>query len=308
MSSVAFVFSGQGAQQVGMARDLADAYPVCRAVFEEADEILGYALSDICFEGPPEALTRTNHCQPGIFLASVACYRALEEQVPDLACVGMAGLSLGEWTALHLAGVLSFEDTLRSLEARGRLMQEACESTAGGMLTVIGLEIETVESICEETGVELANINSPGQLVLSGRSEGIESADRLARVAGAKRTVVLEVAGAYHSELMAPAAEQLAAFLEDVPFAAPEVPVASNASGALHGEPEQIRKQMVDQVTTCVRWVECVEALGATGVSEYIECGPGKVLSGLIKRIDRDSAVNNIQNLDSLGRVVDVLK
>ncbi len=308
MSSVAFIFSGQGAQQVGMAKDLVDAYPVCRAVFEEADEILGYALSDICFEGPAEALTRTNHCQPGIFLASVACYRALEEQVPDLACVGMAGLSLGEWTALHLAGVLSFEDALRSLEARGRLMQEACESTAGGMLTVIGLEIETVESICEETGVELANINSPGQLVLSGRSEGIESADRLARVAGAKRTVVLEVAGAYHSELMAPAAEQLAAFLEDVPFAAPQVPVASNASGALHGEPEQIRKQMLDQVTSCVRWVECIEALGATGVNEYIECGPGKVLSGLIKRIDRDSAVNNIQNMDSLGRVVDALK
>lgn len=291
-----------------MAKDLVDAYPVCRAVFEEADEILGYALSDICFEGPAEALTQTNHCQPGIFLASVACYRALEEQVPDLACVGMAGLSLGEWTALHLAGVLSFEDALRSLEARGRLMQEACESTAGGMLTVIGLEIETVESICEETGVELANINSPGQLVLSGRSEGIESADRLARVAGAKRTVVLEVAGAYHSELMAPAAEQLAAFLEDVPFAAPQVPVASNASGALHGEPEQIRKQMLDQMTSCVRWVECVEALSATGVNEYIECGPGKVLSGLIKRIDRDSAVNNIQNMDSLGRVVDVLK
>lgn len=308
MSSVAFVFAGQGAQQVGMARDLAEAYPDCRAIFDQADAILGYELSKICFEGPPETLTRTNYCQPGIFLASAACYRALELELPKLDCGGMGGLSLGEWTALYLAGVLSFEDTLRSLETRGCLMQEACEAVSGGMLSVIGLDIETVEPICEETGIELANINSPGQLVLSGRSENLEDADRLAREAGAKRTVILNVAGAYHSQLMTSAAEQLATFLEDIPFAAPRVPVVSNASGTIHGAPEEIRKQMIGQVTSCVRWIDCVEALGAVGVDEYVECGPGKVLSGLIKRIDRDSAVNNIQNLDSLERVVDTLK
>lgn len=307
MGKTAFVFSGQGAQAVGMAHDLAETYPRCRALFERADDVLGYALSRIVFEGPDEQLTRTNHCQPGIFVASVAAWAALEEAGAGVAMDAAAGLSLGEWTALHAAGAIDFDDALRALEARGRFMQEACEAVPGAMVSIIGLDQDAVEAVAGEAGVGLANINSPGQIVLSGAADAVERAAALATEAGAKRALVLNVAGAYHSPLMAPAAAQLAGVLEAIDIRTPRVPVMSNVTGAAHGEPDEIRALLVQQVTSCVEWVKCVESMRALGVARYVECGPGKVLTGLIKRIDRGATLHNIQDRETLDATLAAL-
>jgi [acyl-carrier-protein] S-malonyltransferase len=304
----AVIFAGQGAQTVGMGRDLAAADAGIRALYERADAVLGYALSTLCFEGPEEELTRTSRCQPAIFVTSMACLAALEACVPGLEWAAAGGLSLGEWTALHRAGVLGFEDTVRVLEARGRFMEDACAARAGGMLSVIGLTPEALDPICREAGVEIANLNSPGQTVLSGPREGIAVAERLAVEAGAKRVVLLNVAGAYHSSLMAPAAEQLNAFLQDVDLAPAHMPVASNATGGPHGDADAIRDAMVRQVTGTVRWVEDVQWLKSTGVQACVECGPGKVLSGLIKRIDRTLVLHDISDAATLEKAAAALR
>lgn len=301
----AVVFAGQGAQFPGMGRDIADTYPECRALFDTADEVLGFAISDICFNGPEEELTKSNNCQPGIFIASIACYRALclrlgEDMIP----VGTAGLSLGEWSALHMAGALSFEDTLRVLEARGRFMQEACEEREGGMVSVIGLPMEKLEEICGTTGVYIANLNSEAQTVLSGEKAGIAEAERLANEAGAKRAIVLNVAGAFHSPLMNSAAERLAEVLENVEIKTPDLPVLANVTGKPHEGPAEIKDAMLRQITGSVRWLDCVKWFMEQGAEEYVECGPGKVLSGLIKRIDKQGKVANIQDLETLEKTV----
>lgn len=303
MVEKALVFAGQGAQFVGMGRDLAAEYEDCGALFARADEVLGYALSKICFEGPEEELTRSNHCQPAIFVASVACYRALKRELPALEVKGMAGLSLGEWSALHVAGALSFDDTLRVLEARGRFMQEACEEREGGMVSVIGLPVDKLNEICSESGVEIANLNSAEQTVLSGERQGIEKAEQLAKAAGAKRTIVLNVAGAFHSSLMSSAAEKLASVLDGIEVKQPGISVLSNVTGEPHGDPDAIKRAMVRQVNSSVRWMSCISRLRDRGVGEYIECGPGKVLSGLIRRIDKDAVTRNVQDLETLKKV-----
>lgn len=303
----AVIFAGQGAQFVGMGRDLAEAYPECRALYEKADAVLGYALSSICFEGPEEALTKTSHCQPAIFVTSLACLAALEKRVPGIEWAAAAGLSLGEWTALHRAGALTFEDTVRVLEARGRFMQEACEERDGAMVSVIGPTAEAMAPICAETGVEIANLNSPGQTVLSGERAAIEAAEKLAKEAGAKLTVILKVAGAYHSSLMAPAARQLEALLKDVTIQTPTIPVVANVTGLPHGDPDAIRETMVRQVTASVRWIDGVEWIKQRGVTAYVECGPGRVLSGLIKRIDSTAGLHNIQDAATLEKAVSEL-
>lgn len=302
MSDTALVFAGQGAQFVGMGRDLADAYPECMELYRRADDALGYALSRICFEGPEEELTKSNHCQPAIFVTSVACCTALNLAAGVPQPVGAAGLSLGEWTALHAAGALGFEDTLRVLEARGRFMQEACEARDGAMVSVIGLSLEELKTICGNAGVELANLNSSEQVVLSGERARVEEAERLAREAGAKKTVMLKVAGAYHSTLMQPAADRLAEYLRDVPVRAPSWPVPANVTGRPHESAESIRETMVRQVTQSVRWFDCVEWLRAQGAARFIELGPGRVLSGLIRRIARDAQVLNVQDRETLTR------
>ncbi len=304
----AAVFAGQGAQSVGMAKDLAEAYPKCRELFERANETLGYDLAKICFEGPEEELTRSNHCQPGIFVASVACYTAFSELAPQVSFTAALGLSLGEWTALHIAGALSFEDTIRLLEARGRFMQEACEARDGAMVSVIGLSLEDLRRICDEADVAISNLNSPAQTVLSGERPNVERADQLATESGAKRTVILKTAGAYHSALMKPAAEQLRGVLADAPLSAPSIPVMSNVGGKPHGTPEDIRQTMVEQVTSSVRWQDDVEWLKDDGVTGYIEFGPGRVLSGLIKRIDGDASLCNVQDCPSLAKSVEGLE
>jgi len=308
MAGAAFVFAGQGAQFVGMGKDLSAAHPACRALFDRADEVLGYSLSKICFEGPAEELTKSTHCQPAIYTVSAACHAALRAQAGDIAAAGMAGLSLGEWSALHIAGAVTFEDGLRVLQARGRFMQEACEAQAGGMVSVIGLSRSQLEGICGATGVHIANLNSEDQTVLSGPKAGIEAAEKKAKEAGARRTVVLNVAGAYHSPLMAPAAARLEALLREVPIRAPRVPVVSNVTGRPHGGPEEIRRAMVRQVTSPVQWVSTIGWFRENGVTAYVELGPGRVLAGLIRRIDTAAAVHSIQDAGTLGAAVAALR
>lgn len=304
----AVVFAGQGAQAVGMGRDLAEAYPVCRELFDRANSALGYDLAGLCFNGPIEELTKTSHCQPAIFVVSAACLAALKKEIGDLALGGAAGLSLGEWTALYAAGCLTFEEAVRVLAERGKLMQRACEQTSGAMVSVLGLDDAALEKVCRESGATLANLNAPGQTVLSGEKQAIEKATALAAAAGAKKSVVLNVAGAYHSPLMASAAEGLRDVLAGVAFKSPAFPVVSNVTGRPHGAPDSIRDLMVKQVTSSVRWIDTVECFRADGVKAYIECGPGKVLSGLVKRIDKDAATHTIQDLPSLQRTVAELR
>jgi len=295
----AIVFAGQGAQAVGMGKDLAEGHPACRALFDQASAVLGFDLARLCFEGPIEELTKSNRCQPAIFTMSAACYALLRAECPNLAVGGVAGLSLGEWTALYAAGVLSFEDVVRILEARGRFMQAACEEQPGGMLSVLGLPSAELEKISAAAGVEIANLNSPEQTVLSGAKDRIAEADRLAQAAGAKRTVVLNVAGAFHSKLMSSAARELEAFLGPISFQAPRIPAVANVTGLPH-DPAQIKQTMVKQVTSPVQWVRSIQWFQGAGMTQYVECGPGKILGGLIKRIDKSAVAYAIQDEASL--------
>lgn len=304
MKTRAIVFAGQGAQFVGMGKDLAAALPECKSLFDRASAVLGFDLLALCSEGPIEALTKSNNCQPAIFVTSVACFAALKARLPGLQAVGMAGLSLGEWTALHAAGALSFEDTVRILRARGQFMQEACDERQGGMVSVMGLPLAELQKVCAQAGVHIANINSSEQIVLSGDKAKIVEAERLAQAAGAKKTVPLTVAGAFHSPLMASAAGKLAGVLANVAFQSPSVPVMSNVTGLPHGAPDDIKAAMVQQVTSSVQWVSDIEGFKKAGVTEYIECGPGKVLAGLIKRIDKDAAAVSIQDVATLDKAV----
>lgn len=301
MAEIGLLFPGQGAQAPGMGQDLCEKFASCRALFDTANEVLGYDLASCCFDGPAETLTRSDVAQPAIFTVSVAAMTALRESAPELEVAVSGGLSSGEWAALYAAGCISFEDALRLLQARGKFMQEACEARPGGMLSVIGLDSDTLQPICEASGLEMANLNSPGQTVLSGPVEGLEPAEKLAGEAGARKAVRLKVAGAFHSSLMRPAAEQLAEVISQVTLNAPAFPVCSNVTGQLHeADPELIRKKMVEQVYSSVRWIDNAQAMEALGISVFAECGPGKVLAGLFKRIDKSASVHNIYDIQTL--------
>ncbi len=307
MQKTALLFAGQGAQTVGMGRDLAAAFPSARALFDRANEALGYDLTSVCFDGPESELTRTENAQPGIYLVSWVALTLLREQVPQLEFQATAGLSLGEFTALAAAGSLSFEDGLRIVRLRGRFMQEACEATRGGMAAVIGLDEGPTREVCAEAGVTLANLNCPGQIVISGDADRIPQAMELAKAKGARKVVPLTVAGAYHSPLMASAQPKLAAELMKIDLVSPRVPVLSNVSAAPHGTPADIRRLLVEQVTGSVRWEESIRALLAQGFTRFIELGPGNALTGFLRRIDKSAQGLNVADAASLAATASAL-
>ena len=291
-----------------MGKDLAEAFPAAKAWFDRANTALGYDLAAVCFNGPEAELTKTENAQPGIYLVSWIALELLKERVPNLACDATAGLSLGEFTALAAAGSFSFEDGLRVVRQRGRFMQEACEATQGGMAAIIGLDEAVTREVCAATGVELANLNCPGQIVISGAADKMAAACELAKAKGAKRALPLPVAGAYHSTLMASAQPKLAAELTKISVQAPRVPVYSNVTAATHTSPDDIRATLVKQVTSSVRWEESIRAMLAAGYTRFIELGPGSALSGFMKRIDKTATIYTVADVASLEATVKALK
>lgn len=296
--SIAFTFPGQGSQAVGMGKDLADAFPESRAVFEEVDEALGQKLSAIIWEGPEETLTLTANAQPALMAVSLAALRALEARGLKLAdrISYVAGHSLGEYSALAAAGAFSIADTARLLRIRGNAMQAAVPVGEGAMAAIIGLEQADVEAACQEAGpdVQIANDNGGGQLVISGAKGPVEHAARVCTEKGAKRAIMLPVSAPFHSALMAPAADAMREALANVKPKKPVVPVVANVIVQPISGPDEIAKRLVEQVTGRVRWRETVEWFGANGVTTLYEIGSGKVLSGLARRINRDVATANI--------------
>lgn len=300
MSKTAFLFAGQGAQAVGMGKDLAAAFPSARALFDRANAALGYDLASVCFDGPESELTKTENAQPGIYLVSWIAMKLLQERIPGLAADATAGLSLGEFTALAAADAMSFEDGLKITRLRGRFMQEACEATQGGMAAVIGLDEGPCREVCEATGVTLANLNCPGQIVISGALDRIPAAVEAAKAKGAKKAIPLTVAGAYHSPLMAVAQPRLAAELARIEIRTPRVPVVSNVTAAPHGDAASIPQVLVDQVTSSVRWETGIRYLLGQGFTRFIEFGPGSALSGFMRRIDKTAQCFNVADVASL--------
>ncbi|WP_289157851.1 ACP S-malonyltransferase [uncultured Muribaculum sp.] len=290
----AFVFPGQGAQFVGMGKDMYDNNPVAREMFEKANDILGFRITDLMFNGTDEDLRQTKVTQPAIFLHSVILAKTLENEItPDMA----AGHSLGEFSALVAAGALSFEDGLRLVSARAQAMQKACELKPSTMAAIIALPDEKVDEICASIDgvVVCANYNCPGQLVISGEIEAVNEACEKAKAAGAKRALPLKVGGAFHSPCMEPARAELAAAIEATPIHTPVCPVYQNVDAKPHTDPAEIKANLVAQLTAPVRWTKTVENMIADGATEFIEIGPGKVLQGLISKINKEAVVSGRQ-------------
>ncbi len=293
MSKIAFLFPGQGAQSVGMAQALCESLPAARELFDRAAGVLGYDLASLCFNGPAEELDSTVRSQPALFVSSLAALESLRAQTPDvvLSCEATAGLSLGEYTALVFAGVMEFEDGLRLVQTRGTAMQQAADATPSGMVSILGLDKAKVEALCAEARendiLEIANLLCPGNIAVSGENAACERAAELAPKLGAMKAVPLAVAGAFHTKIMQSAVAKLAQALADVPMKRPEIPVISNVDAQPHDDPEEIRDLLVRQVVSPVRWEDSMRYLLAGGYNQFYEIGPGRVLRGLLKRIDR---------------------
>jgi [acyl-carrier-protein] S-malonyltransferase len=300
---IAFIFPGQGSQNPGMGKELADRFPAARQVFEEADEALGFALSELCFNGPAEELQLTENTQPAILATSIAALRAMEsEGFPQPGFV--AGHSLGEYSALVAAGSVSLTDAVKTVRARGRYMQEAVPLGTGAMAAILGSDLETVNAACADAShgqvCSAANINSPGQIVIAGDAAAIDRAIELLKVRGAKRAVKLNVSAPFHCALMKPAQDRLAVDLNKIDFKDLAMPLVTNVDAAAVNKGDEARDALVRQVSQTVRWLESVEFLAKQGVQTLIEIGPGKVLSGLVRQINRELRCLNVEDESSL--------
>ncbi len=301
VKSTAYVFPGQGSQSVGMGRDLYLNSVAAREVFEEVDDVLGRNLSSTMFNGPGDALTRTDNAQPAILTASIAAWRALEETTETVAVPDMtAGHSLGEYSALVIAGVLSVSDAVTLVCERGRLMQYACDERPGGMAALIGIDEVTVAEICREAGVDISTINTPEQIIIAGEHRGLAMALDMASARGAKKAIPLSVGGAFHSGLMSPAQSGLNDVIDSIDFQEPMMPVIGNVDAKPLRSAAEIRDELRRQLTSCVQWNRGIQYMLGSGVRSFVEIGNGRVLSGMIRRIDRSAEVVNLGSYDAI--------
>lgn len=306
--TIALLFPGQGSQSVGMGKELAANYPIAKQTFDEADEALGYKLSQLCFKGPEDQLKLTEITQPAILTVSVAAYRVLREKAPNLKPAFVAGHSLGEYSAHVAAGTLSFADAVRTVRNRGKYMQTAVPVGVGAMAAILGMPIEQLASVCADAAqgeaVSPANINSPDQIVISGSAAAVQRAVDLAKERGAKRAIMLQVSAPFHCALMQPAQDALEKDLAGLKFAAPNIPVVKNIDGQPTSDASAARTALVNQVTGAVQWVKSMQTLIAGGVDTFVEVGPGKVLCGLMRQIDRSKTCMNVEDEASLQKTL----
>ncbi|MDH4445828.1 MAG: ACP S-malonyltransferase [Akkermansiaceae bacterium] len=307
MSEIVILFSGQGAQKIGMGKDWVESSATARAMAEQADRALGFSISSIMFDGPEDELTRTSRCQPALYLHGLMGLALIRERLPNLLPVAAAGLSLGEFTAHAAAGTFSFEDGLRLVARRGEFMEQACQATDGSMAALIGGEESQVRALAAAADVDVANLNAPGQIVLSGTVAGIDAAITQAKDFGIRRAIKLNVAGAYHSRLMQSAQDQLAAELATVSIHSPALPVVCNFGASVVSDAATIRSMLEKQVTGSVRWTESIQLLISQGHRRFLELGPGKVIAGLVSKIDKDVVVHSVEDVASLEGAVQAL-
>ena len=305
MQKVAFVFSGQGAQTVGMGKDLFENSPAAKNVYEQADGVLGWSVSDVCFNGPVEKLTESKNCQPAIYTTSMACLAAFQEKFAQISPVATAGLSLGEYAALASAGCFSFTDGLKLVAKRGAYMDDACKASAGTMACILGGDPDQIAEACKSVDLDVANYNCPGQVVISGPADKVEKACELIREQKVKRIVPLTVAGAFHSRLMQPAADSFAEVLKNTEFHKLNCPVAQNFIGKIVENEADIPSNLAAQVSGSVRWEACVRDIAAKcGADVFIEFGPGSAVAGLIRKTLSDVTVYNVSGLADLDKIV----
>lgn len=307
--NAAFIFSGQGAQSVGMGKDIYENSPAGKAIYDEANKVLGWDLTGICFEGPAEKLMESKYCQVAIFVTSMACLEVFKEKTGNkITPVGCAGLSLGEYAAFCCSGYFKFADAVKLVAKRAELMDEATKKAKGTMASIItngGISAEEISRICTECGIGVANYNSPMQIVISGNVEGVSKASGILKeTAGVRKIIPLKVAGAYHSPMMAEAGAALSPFLEATPVNKMLYPVAQNFTGTITEATDRIKPNLISQVAGSVRWVDCVNSLSALGADTFIEFGPGTVLSGLVKKIDPEKAVFNVGTFDDPDKII----
>ena len=304
---VSTVFPGQGSQVVGMGKDLSDNFTLAKQIFQEADDTLGYKLSDLMFNGPDKDLEDTSCSQPAIMAVSVACWEVLNEAMGDmkLKVQCSAGHSLGEYTSLVISGVISYSDGLRLVQERGRLMHDASVVRPGSMAAVIGLNEQEVETVCSQSGAEMANINSNDQIVISGDSEYVAEAVQIASDMGARKVITLPVSGAFHSSLMEYASDGLSKILDEIDFNDSEVPIIANSTGLPVKSADEIKEELLKGLCSCVQWKDSIQYMVNSGVSNFIEFGPSRVLSSLIKRINKEVRVESISSVKTLEQFVD---